>query len=249
MRKRCCPVPAIASFDSHLVVSHVAARPETFRRRTPEVTYLARIARANRTEFRSFASLLGRLPGGLPSNPGHLMFTILTLNDAAFERLLAYTGHDAGRLIQAIPSLAPATSADPGESPALRVASLREEALDCPQCRLRREGAFLDTRLFPLKMACVPHGYWLSTEPALAPRHGCCRARLRHCTPVPLGGLANRRRHPIWYNALSERWYDRADTAASSSVRGRSSARRRAGAGPLRRGRPRRSTGRPGRRP
>ena len=66
-------------------------------------SYLARIARANRAEFRSFASLLGRLPGGLPSNPGHLMFTILTLNDAAFARLLAYTGHDAGRLIQADP--------------------------------------------------------------------------------------------------------------------------------------------------
>jgi hypothetical protein len=51
-------------------------------------SYLARIARANRTEFRSFASLLGRLPGGLPSNPAHLTFTILTLNDAAFARLL-----------------------------------------------------------------------------------------------------------------------------------------------------------------
>jgi hypothetical protein len=36
------------------------------------------------------------------------MFTILTLNDAAFARLLAYTGHDGDRLIQAIPSLAPA---------------------------------------------------------------------------------------------------------------------------------------------
>jgi hypothetical protein len=44
---------------------------------------------------------------------------------------------------------------------ALRVASLRERLLDCPGCRLRRDGAFLDTRLFPLKMACLRHGYWL----------------------------------------------------------------------------------------
>jgi hypothetical protein len=202
-------------------------------------SYLARIARANRTEFRSFASLLGRLPGGLPSNPGHLMFTILTLNDASFARLLAYTGHDADRLVQAIPSLAPATSADPGEPPALRVASLREDALDCPQCRLRREGAFLDTRLFPLKMACVRHGYWLygagagsRLSSAIIPEISRAQRRLariaaRHGTDAAVRAYAIARRYlwedwrtgggrPIWYDALSERWYDRADTAASS---------------------------------
>lgn len=201
-------------------------------------SYLARIARANRTEFRSFASLLGRLPGGLPSNPGHLMFTILTLNDAAFARLLAYTGHDADRLIRAIPSLAPATSAEPGEPPTLRIASLREEALDCPQCRLRREGAFLDTRLFPLKMACVRHGYWLyragagSRLPAaIIPEISQAQRRLarvaaRHGTDAAVRAYDIARRYlwedwrtgggrPIWYDTLAERWYDRADASAS----------------------------------
>lgn len=199
-------------------------------------SYLARIARANRTEFRSFASLLGRLPGGLPSNPGHLTFTILTLNDAAFARLLAYTGHDADRLIRAVPSLAPATS---GEPPALRVASLREQALDCPQCLLRREGAFLDTRLFPLKMACVPHGYWLYRDGAgtrlpatIVPeisraQRRLARAAARHGTDAAVRAYDIARRYlwedwrtgggrPVWYDALGERWYDRADTAASS---------------------------------
>ena len=129
-------------------------------------SYLARVARANRTEWRTFAGLLGKLPSGLPSNADHLMFTIVTLNGAAFARLLAYTGHDADRLIRAIPSLAPATFTRPGEPPALRVASLRERMLDCPQCRLRRDGAFIDTRLFPLKMACLRHGYWLYRDGA-----------------------------------------------------------------------------------
>jgi hypothetical protein len=89
------------------------------------------------------------------------MSTIVTLNDAAFARLLAYTGHYADRLLRAIPSLTPVTFTRPGEPPALRVASLHDRMLDCPQCRLRRGGAFLDTRLFPLKMACLRHGYWL----------------------------------------------------------------------------------------
>jgi hypothetical protein len=202
-------------------------------------SYLARIAHANRTEFRSFVSLLGRLPGGLPSNPGHLMFTILTLNDAAFARLLAYTGHDADRLIRAIPSLAPATSADPGEPPTLRVASLREEALDCPQCRLRREGAFLDTRLFPLKMACVPHGYWLCRGGAgtrlpatIIPEISRAQRRLvrvaaRYGTDAAVRAYDIARRYlwedwrtggvrPVWYDFLADRWYQRADEAASS---------------------------------
>jgi hypothetical protein len=32
-------------------------------------SYLARVALANRTQWRTFAGLLGRLPSGLPSNP------------------------------------------------------------------------------------------------------------------------------------------------------------------------------------
>jgi TniQ len=132
-------------------------------------SYLARVARVNRTQWRTFAGLLGRLPSGLPRNPDHLALTIVTLNEAAFARLLAYTGHDADRLIRTIPSLAPATFARPGEPPALRVASLNEQVVDCPQCCLRRDSAFIDTRLFPLKMTCLRHGYWLFGDGAGRP--------------------------------------------------------------------------------
>lgn len=129
----------------------------------------------------------------------------------------------------------------PSEPPALRVASLREEALDCPQCRLRREGAFLDTRLFPLKMACVRHGYWLyragagSRLPAaIIPEISRAQRRLariaaRHGTDAAVRAYDIARRYlwedwrtgggrPIWYDALGERWYDSADAAHPECV-------------------------------
>jgi hypothetical protein len=201
-------------------------------------SYLARIARANRTEFRSFASLLGRLPGALPSNPSHLASTVATLNHSAFTRLLAYTGHDPGRLIRAIPSLAPAAFVSPDEPPALRVASLRDQMSDCPQCRLRRDGAFLDTRLFPLEMACLRHGYWLYRDGsgrliphAVFPEVAAAQKRLkrlaaRRSTAVTAHAYGIARRYlqdewnaglrPLWYNGLAERWYQRAETAPST---------------------------------
>jgi hypothetical protein len=201
-------------------------------------SYLARIARSNQTELRSFASLLGRLPGELPSNPGHLTSTVVTLNDAAFARLLAYTGHDPDRLIRAIPSLSPVTFVSPGEPPALRVASLRDRMLDCPQCRLRRDGAFLDTRLFPLKMACLRHGYWLYRDgagrrvpSAVFPEIAAAQKRLtrlaaRRGTDVAVRAYELGRRYfedewcagvrSYWYTRLVERWYQRSEMAPAA---------------------------------
>lgn len=201
-------------------------------------SYLARVARANRTEFRIFASLLGRLPGTLPSNPSHLASTVATLNHAAFTRLLAYTGHDPGRLIQAIPSLAPATFVSLDEPPALRVASLRDQMSDCPQCRLRRDGAFLDTRLFPLEMACIRHGYWLYRDGSgqllpytVLPEIAAAQKRLnrlaaRRGTAVAVQAYAIARRYlqdewragvrALWYTRLAERWYQRAEADPSA---------------------------------
>jgi hypothetical protein len=195
-------------------------------------SYLARIARANRTEWRTFAGLLGKLPSGLPGNPSHLTFTVLTLNAAAFTRLLAYTRHDADRLIRAIPSLAPATFTRPGEPPALRVATLRDQMLDCPRCRQRRDGAFIDTRLFPLKMACLLHGYWLYRDgagyplpPDVLPEIAAAQRRLRRLAArrgtdaaVHAYGIARRYlqydwhagAHALWYAWLRERWHRRA---------------------------------------
>jgi hypothetical protein len=203
-------------------------------------SYLARIARANRVEWRTFAGLLGRLPSGLPGNPSHLTFTIVTLNDAAFARLLAYTGHDADRLIRAIPSLAPATFTRPGEPPALRVATLREQMLDCPQCLLRRDGAFIDTRLFPLRMACLRHGYWLYRDgagsrlsPVIVPEITRAQKRLGRLA-AHYGADAAVRAYdlaryylrddwrengsPFWESALADRWYQRAEEVASTTT-------------------------------
>jgi hypothetical protein len=201
-------------------------------------SYLARVALANRTQWRTFAGLLGKLPSGLPGDPSQLAFTIVTLNDAAFTRLLAYTGHHADRLIRAIPSLAPATFTDRGEPPALRVASLREQRLDCQQCRLRRDGAFIDTRLFPLKMACLRHGYWLYRDgaghrlpPAVLPEITAAQNRLnrlaaRRGTDAAVRSYGIARRYlqyewnagvqVSWYTGLRERWYKRAKASPSA---------------------------------
>ena len=201
-------------------------------------SYLARVALANRTEWRTFAGILGKLPSGLPANPSHLTFTIVTLNRAAFIRLLAYTGHEADRLIQAIPSLAPATFTRSGEPAALRFASLQDRMLDCPQCRMRRDGAFIDTRLFPLKMACLRHGFWLYGDgagyrlpPGVLPEITAAQNRLsrlaaRRGTDAAVHAYGIARRHlqyewnagvrASWYMALRERWHRRAATIPSA---------------------------------
>lgn len=88
-------------------------------------SYLARIAHANATDLRTFAELLGRLPSPTPSERIDLAVMVLTLNDAAFARLLIYTGLDGGQLIKAIPSLRPRTFRSAGESAAIIRAGTR----------------------------------------------------------------------------------------------------------------------------
>jgi hypothetical protein len=86
---------------------------------------------------------------------------VLTLNNAAFARLLAYTGLDGERLIKAIPSLAPQSPVSTEEAPTIRLSFVKVLAADCPGCRLRRDGAYEDPRVFADKTACLRHGYWL----------------------------------------------------------------------------------------
>ncbi len=124
-------------------------------------SYLARVAHANRTDLRSFLSLLGALPPGLTADGSDLSVMVLTLNDASFARLLAYTGLDGDLIIKAIPSLAPRTRSPPGEPPAIRLSFVKASPADCPGCRMHRDGACADTRLFSHKTACLRHGYWL----------------------------------------------------------------------------------------
>jgi hypothetical protein len=70
-------------------------------------SYLARVAGANRTDLRSFLSLLGSVPSALTGESPDLETMVLTLNEAAFTRLLVYTGLDGEQLVRAIPSLVP----------------------------------------------------------------------------------------------------------------------------------------------
>ena len=61
-------------------------------------SYLARVARANGTDLRTFAGLLGRLPALAPDEVPDLAVMVLTLNAAAFDRLLSYTGREPPRV-------------------------------------------------------------------------------------------------------------------------------------------------------
>ena len=114
-------------------------------------SYLARVARANGTDLRTFAGLLGRLPALAPDEVPDLAVMVLTLNAAAFDRLLSYTGLAGDQLIRAIPSLTPRTFRSSREPPAIRISFLRSPAADCPGCRSRRGGAYAGTRVFAHK--------------------------------------------------------------------------------------------------
>jgi hypothetical protein len=100
-------------------------------------SYLARVARANGINLHTYAGLVGRLPSPALTEGPDLAIMVLTLNDAAFTRLLAYTGLAGDNLIKAIPSLKPRTFKSPGESPAIRISFLRTRAADCPGCTSR----------------------------------------------------------------------------------------------------------------
>jgi hypothetical protein len=166
---------------------------------------------------------------------------VLTLNDAAFDRLLSYTGLAGDQLIRAIPSLTPKTFRSPGEPPAIRISFLRTLAADCPSCRSRRGGAHADTRVFPHKTACLRHGYWLYgqgggqrldfpaiPEVAAAQRRFDKIAALRGPTAamrayeIASGYLQHSWRigyHPHWYPVLLERWQQRVRTAGAVPTR------------------------------
>ncbi len=192
-------------------------------------SYAARLAAANRTDFRTIIELLGPLRGSpLPRGGPDLAVTVLTVNDAAFARLLGYTGLPADRLVRAIPSLAPVTFEQPGEPAAVRVSYLQELTADCPGCFLRRRGAYLDVRLFPHKTLCLRHGYWLFGEgrgqrldltqfpQVAAAQHRLNRAARRrgpsavmHAYRLADSYLRLSWRvdfHPSWYPVLVGRW-------------------------------------------
>lgn len=194
-------------------------------------SYLARIACANRTDLHSLLSLLGSLPSALSSKSPDLSIMVLSLNDAAFTRLLAYTALDGQQLIRAIPSLTPRTLSPPGEPAAIRVSFVKTAAADCPGCRLRRGGAHADTRLLSQKTACLRHGYWLygpgagqRLDLAAIPEVPAAQRRLDRIT-THRGPTAAMRAyeiassylqhswridyHPRWYPALVDRWQQR----------------------------------------
>ena len=200
-------------------------------------SYLARVARANRTDLRSFLTLLGSLPSALSSESPDLAVMVLTLNEAAFARLLTYTGLDGEQLIRAIPSLAPRAISPPGESPAIRLSFVKTLAADCPGCRLRRDGAHADTRLLSHKTACLRHCYWLLGQGggqrlnlAAIPEVAAAQRRLERIASrrgptaamgayeIASGYLQHSWRidsHPLWYPDLLERWHRRVRTAGA----------------------------------
>jgi len=194
-------------------------------------SYLARVAHANRTDLRSFLSLLATLPSSLVSEGPDLAVMVLTLNDAAFARLLSYTGLDGDLLVKAIPSLATRTRSLSGGPPAIRLSFVKAPAADCPGCRLRRDGAHADTRLLLHKTACLRHGYWLhgqgggqQLDPAAFPDVAAAQRRLDRITSRR-GPTSTMRAyktasdylqcswrldyHPYWYPELVERWQRR----------------------------------------
>jgi hypothetical protein len=203
-------------------------------------SYLARVARANGTDLRTFAGLLGRLPSATPAEGPDLAVMVLTLNNEAFARLLAYTGLAGDNLIKAIPSLHPKTFKSPGELPAIRISFLRTLAADCPGCSSRR-GAYADTRVFPHKTACLRHGYWLYGQDsgrrldlAMRPELAAAQRRLdkiamrrgqsaaMRAYEMASGYLQYAWRidyHPYWYPTLLDRWQERVRTAGARAAR------------------------------
>jgi TniQ len=201
-------------------------------------SYLARIARANRTDLRSFLSLLGSLPPALTAESPDLAIMLLTLNKAAFTRLLAYTGLDGEQLVRAVPSLAPRALSPIGELSTIRLSFVKTLATDCPGCRQRRDGAHADPRLLSHKTACLRHGYWLfgrgggeRLNLAAIPEVAAAQRRLNRIASrrgptaairayeIASGYLQYSWRsayRPPWYSAQIERWQQRIRSAGAS---------------------------------
>jgi hypothetical protein len=162
---------------------------------------------------------------------------MLTLNEAAFIRLLAYTGLDGEQLVRAVPSLAPRVISPLGEPPAIRLSFVKTLATDCPGCRQRRDGAHADTRLVSHKTACLRHGYWLFGQGggerlnvAAIPEVAAAQRRLDRTASrrgptaamrayeIASGYLQHSWRtdqHPSWYPALIGRWQQRIRSAGA----------------------------------
>jgi hypothetical protein len=212
-------------------------------------SYVARVAYTNRTTWSTFAALLGQLSGSLSADPYEPSFTVLTLNQAAHTRLLAYTGLDSARLTRAIPSLKAMGPTESSEPPTVRASSLRyglvDGRIDCPGCVLRRHGAFLDTRLFPLQIVCLRHGYWLQGEgagdrlnSAILPEMARAQRRLQRAARrsstttvaraygiarASLCDLSRPTTSPAWRHEMYQRWRKREDEMPALSVRKTSS--------------------------
>lgn len=160
---------------------------------------------------------------------------VLTLNEAAFTRLLVYTGLDGEQLVRAIPSLVPRAISPPAEPPAIRLSFVKTLATDCPGCRKRRGGAHADTRLLSHKVACLRHGYWLFGEgrgqrldPVALPVVAAAQRRLERIASRRGPHAAMRAyeiaseylqrswridHHPYWYPVLLDRWQQRVRAA------------------------------------
>jgi hypothetical protein len=201
------------------------------------------LAAANHTDLRTIIELLGPLRGSqLPRSGPDLATTVLTVNEAAFDRLLCYTGLPADRLVRAIPSLTPVTFDQPGEPAAVRLSALREPAADCPECWRRRGRASLDVRLLPHKTLCLRHGYWLFGDgrgqrldltqlpQVAAAQRRLNRAARRRGPPVVMHAyrLADSYLrlswrtdfHPAWYPAMVSRWEQCAQAGDPSAAPG-----------------------------
>lgn len=164
----------------------------------------------------------------------------LTPNQAAMQRLLALTGFSPDRLIRAIPSLQPLAPDQSSTTPRIHHQLIDTRIVDCPQCQLRRHGAYLDPRLRIHVMACLRHHYWLHVpgdvaEPLdfnrlpdvarayrrfcqLVARHGATTATRTY--QIAINYLVDEWRagpRPVrwWHNHLIERWQERLDRAAT----------------------------------
>lgn len=202
-------------------------------------SYLWRVAQANRIGFRPFLCLLGTAPSAVASKGPDLAVMVLTLNNTAFTRLLAYTGLDSDNLMKAIPSLAPRSQTQ-DEPAAIRLSFLKSPVADCPGCRLRRGGAHGDTRIFAHKTACLRHGYWLYGRDSgrrinleglpevaaaqrrlerIASRRGpAATMRVLELASWYLEHAWRIDYHPHWHPVLLERWRERVLTAGATAA-------------------------------
>lgn len=126
-------------------------------------SYIARLARANRTTPWTLLQIIGRTPSD--RREPHPEECTIILNNAAFDRLLGLTRLTAYRLIRAIPSFESRNPGMAGAEPAVLVKSVTTPVSDCPECRMLRSPIRIDMRLHPDRLACLRHSRWLYATP------------------------------------------------------------------------------------